>query len=88
MPYLNHAKRMMTFKNNITFSGLLNTLDGIAHVDKQIIIMTTNHPLVLDAALKRPGRVDLTGSSILQNHRLKLCLNDFFQIKKNGFRIL
>jgi SpoVK/Ycf46/Vps4 family AAA+-type ATPase len=45
-------------KNNITFSALLNTLDGIAHSHGQIIIMTTNHPLVLDNALKRPGRVD------------------------------
>lgn len=53
-------KKNDDLKNNITFSGLLNTMDGIAHVDKQIIIMTTNHPLVLDAALKRPGRVDLT----------------------------
>lgn len=53
-------KKNDEFKNNITFSGLLNTMDGIAHVDKQIIIMTTNHPLVLDAALKRPGRVDFT----------------------------
>lgn len=45
-------------KNNITFSALLNTLDGIAHSHGQVIIMTTNHPLVLDNALKRPGRVD------------------------------
>ena len=45
-------------KNNITFSALLNTLDGIAHSHGQVIIMTTNYPLVLDNALKRPGRVD------------------------------
>jgi hypothetical protein len=45
-------------KNNITFSALLNTLDGIAHSHGQVIIMTTNHPLILDNALKRPGRVD------------------------------
>ena len=42
-------------KNAITFSALLNTLDGIAHSHGQIVIMTTNHPLVLDSALKRPG---------------------------------
>lgn len=53
-------KKNDDLKNNITFSGLLNITDGIAHVDKQIIMMTTNHPLVLDQALKRPGRVDLT----------------------------
>ena len=45
-------------KNNITFSALLNTLDGIAHSHGQVIVMTTNHPLVLDKALKRPGRID------------------------------
>ena len=53
-------KKNDDLKNSITFSGLLNTMDGIAHVDKQIIIMTTNHPLVLDPALKRPGRVDMS----------------------------
>lgn len=53
-------KKNDDLKNNITYMGLLNTMDGIAHVDKQIIIMTTNYPLVLDAALKRPGRIDLT----------------------------
>ena len=53
-------KKNDDLKNNITFSGLLNTTDGIAHVDKQIIIMTTNHPLHLDKALKRPGRIDMT----------------------------
>ena len=53
-------KKNDELKNNITFSGLLNTTDGIAYVDKQIIIMTTNHPLHLDPALKRPGRIDMT----------------------------
>ena len=53
-------KKNDELKNNITFSGLLNTTDGIAHVDKQIIIMTTNYPLNLDSALKRPGRIDLS----------------------------
>ena len=38
-------KKNDELKNNITFSGLLNTTDGIAYVDKQIIIMTTNHNL-------------------------------------------
>jgi DNA replication protein DnaC len=46
--------------NNISFSGLLNSLDGIAHVDKLIIAMTTNCFMVLDHALKRPGRIDLS----------------------------
>lgn len=43
----------------MTFSGLLNTLDGIASSDSRIVFMTTNHLDRLDPALVRPGRVDL-----------------------------
>ena len=39
-------------------SELLNLLDGIIATEKRIIIMTTNHPETLDAAMLRPGRVD------------------------------
>jgi len=60
-------------KNNITFSALLNTLDGIAHMNGQIIIMTTNHPLVLDKALIRPGRID---------HSIEFSYSNKNQIKK------
>ena len=42
----------------VTLSGILNAIDGIAAKDGRILIMTTNHPEVLDAALIRPGRVD------------------------------
>jgi len=44
---------------NITFSGLLNALDGVTAGEERIIIMTTNHLRRLDAALIRPGRVDV-----------------------------
>jgi len=47
-----------TNKNRITFSGLLNTLDGIATPDGLITFMTTNHKNKLDPALIRPGRID------------------------------
>lgn len=43
----------------VTFSGLLNALDGVASADERIIFMTTNHPERLDPALIRPGRVDV-----------------------------
>lgn len=42
----------------VTFSGLLNALDGVGSPENTIIIMTTNYPERLDAALIRPGRVD------------------------------
>lgn len=42
----------------ITLSGLLNVLDGFMNCNGRILIMTTNHPQVLDEALTRPGRCD------------------------------
>ncbi|KAI5954230.1 BCS1 [Candida jiufengensis] len=46
------------FNNGVTFSGLLNALDGVASAEECITFMTTNHPERLDPALLRPGRVD------------------------------
>lgn len=43
----------------ITFSGLLNCLDGVASTEERIVFMTTNHIERLDPALIRPGRVDV-----------------------------
>eukprot|EP01133_Synstelium_polycarpum_P013685 gene13685-16122_t len=43
----------------LTFSGLLNALDGLASSDGRILIMTTNHIDRLSPALIRPGRVDI-----------------------------
>lgn len=43
----------------VTFSGLLNALDGITARSGQIVFLTSNHPEKLDPALLRPGRVDL-----------------------------
>ena len=45
---------------NVTFSGLLNALDGVASAEERIIFLTTNHIERLDEALVRPGRVDMT----------------------------
>ncbi|KAJ3058239.1 hypothetical protein HDU99_006905, partial [Rhizoclosmatium hyalinum] len=42
-----------------TLSMLLNCLDGHMLNENVIIIMTSNHPEVLDPALIRPGRIDL-----------------------------
>jgi chaperone BCS1 len=45
--------------NAITISGLLNAIDGVATAEGRVLIMTTNYPQKLDAALTRPGRIDL-----------------------------
>lgn len=43
----------------ITFSGLINCLDGALSKENIITIITTNHPEKLDSALIRAGRVDV-----------------------------
>jgi len=45
-------------KNVVTFSGILNALDGIATPDNFICFITTNYKSNLDSALLRPGRID------------------------------
>ncbi|ENN79957.1 mitochondrial chaperone BCS1 [Dendroctonus ponderosae] len=45
--------------NRVTFSGLLNCLDGVASTEARMMFMTTNYIDRLDPALIRPGRVDL-----------------------------
>jgi mitochondrial chaperone BCS1 len=47
-----------TPKAGISLSGLLNAIDGVSSSEGRILIMTTNNPQDLDAALIRPGRVD------------------------------
>jgi len=46
-------------KSTLTFSGLLNALDGVGSSNGQIIILTTNLRDQLDPALIRSGRVDV-----------------------------
>lgn len=46
------------FQSGVTFSGLLNALDGVASSEETITFMTTNHPERLDPAILRPGRID------------------------------
>ena len=43
----------------MTFSGLLNCLDGVVSTEERIVFMTTNYLDRLDSALVRPGRVDM-----------------------------
>lgn len=52
-------KEEETSKKGVSFSGLLNAIDGVASHEGRILILTTNHPEKLDPALVRPGRVDM-----------------------------
>jgi len=53
-------KRDPTSDNpSITFSNLINVLDGVLYKHATIIFLTTNHPEKLDHALLRIGRIDM-----------------------------
>ena len=45
--------------SRVSFSGLLNAIDGVASQEGRIFFMTTNHIEKLDPALIRPGRCDV-----------------------------
>lgn len=46
-------------ESDLTFSGLLNALDGVTARTGIVTILTTNHREKLDPALIRPGRMDV-----------------------------
>ncbi|XP_014676469.1 PREDICTED: mitochondrial chaperone BCS1-like [Priapulus caudatus] len=65
--------------SRVTFSGLLNCLDGVASTEARIVFMTTNYLERLDAALIRPGRVDvreLIGHA--SEHQLRAMFRRFY----------
>ncbi len=54
-----HRNNNNSHMSDVTFSGLLNVLDGASSTEDRIVFMTTNHIDRLDAALIRPGRIDV-----------------------------
>jgi predicted AAA+ superfamily ATPase len=55
----NGRKKSEDSMSNITFSALLNALDGmISRQNGALVFMTTNYKTTLDSALLRPGRID------------------------------
>ena len=43
----------------ITLADILEALDGVVEMDGRMLVITTNYPEKLDAALTRPGRIDV-----------------------------
>jgi chaperone BCS1 len=43
----------------VTLAGLLNAVDGLASRENRVLVVTSNHADKLDAALLRPGRIDM-----------------------------
>ncbi len=50
-------QRELRTKNSISYSGILNMLDGVGNYDKFVVFITTNHLQHLDSAFKR--RIDM-----------------------------
>lgn len=50
--------RKNEFTSNLTFSGMLNALDGVISADGVLTVLTTNRADRFDEALTRGGRVD------------------------------
>ena len=70
----------------VTFSGLLNAIDGIADTTRgMIFIFTSNHPDRLDPALRRKGRIDV---EILLSHCSRQQCIDMFLRFYPGFETL
>ena len=54
-----NAREKQDSRMQISFSGLLNALDGVGAQEGRIVVLTTNHRERLDPALIRPGRIDV-----------------------------
>lgn len=54
------ASKKRLSRKRVTLYGLLNAMDGTLTPEGYLLIMTSNHPEILDDALTRPGRVDQT----------------------------
>jgi len=54
-----HARKKVDDLESVTFSGLLNAIDGVMSSEGRLLFCTTNHKEVLDPALTRPGRIDV-----------------------------
>jgi hypothetical protein len=55
----NNENNKMTVNDEMTLMEILTVLDGTMEVPGRMLIMTSNHPEVLDDALIRPGRIDI-----------------------------
>lgn len=71
----------------VTFSGLLNAIDGVIKPSEgSIIIFTTNYKDKLDEALKRPGRIDkIVRFNYASKEQINKMFNNYFPEDKQHF---
>lgn len=71
-------------KSMVSFSGILNILDGIGRKHKLITFMTTNYIDRLDPALIRPGRIDyVMHFDYVTKSQIKKMFRKFFPDNEN-----
>ena len=66
----------------ITFSNLINVLDGVLFKHGLIVFITTNHPENLDAALLRQGRIDMI---VKLDYPKKIDIDNLFKALLNKY---
>lgn len=72
-------------KTNISFSALLNVLDGILRKHKLLTFLTTNHKDRLDDALIRSGRIDKEITFTYCSNKQAEKMYDYFFKDKNDY---
>ena len=73
----------------ISFSAILNTLDGISRKNKMVTVMTTNFKDRLDQALIRPGRIDkIIEFPLASEQQVKEMFKSYFGDEPNALNIL
>ena len=72
-------QKQQEHSRTVTFSGLLNALDGVRSQEGRVLMMTTNHKEKLDPALLRPGRCDVhVELNHASEHQMKGLFKKFF----------
>jgi chaperone BCS1 len=76
-------------KGQISFSGVLNILDGLSCIECLLTFITTNHFLELDTAIKRPGRIDyILEFTYINKEQIYKMMDVFYPNEKNDFDII
>ena len=74
-------------KSMVSFSGILNVLDGVGRKNKLITFMTSNYKDRLDKALIRPGRIDyIMNFDYSSEEQIKQMFDKFRPQQKNDWK--
>ena len=81
-------RKMNDNHSMVSFSAILNVLDGMSRKNGLITFITTNYKNRLDSALLRPGRIDLSLKfDYAEKPEIKLMFKRFFKDNENNNEI-